>query len=105
MVNFRLNEFCLNNFFFKNYNITIRGRLTDILPGWVVMWNEERQERFYREIYDWAMSLGTKRSSAGRKVGEDIPSMYNDTKSRNISLANCKMFRILGIKFARGKKI
>lgn len=59
--------------YFKNYNITIREGLTDILPGWVVMWNEERQERFYREIYDWAMSLGTNRSSAGGKVGKDSP--------------------------------
>lgn len=65
------------------------------MPGWVVMWKEERQERFYREIYDWAMSLGTNRSSAGGKVGKDIPSMYKDTKSRNISLwqtAKCSEF-------------
>lgn len=52
------------------------------------------------------MSLGTNRSSAGGKEGKDIPSMYKDTvKKYLISLANCKMFRILGIKFAGGKII
>lgn len=65
MANFRLSEFHFNTFFSKI--ISIRERLTDILPGWVVMWNEECQERSYREIYDWAMSSGTNRSSAGEK--------------------------------------
>ena len=41
------------------------------------------------------MSLGTNRSSAGGEGGKDIPSTYEDTNSRNISLwqtAKCSEF-------------